>query len=271
MGKNTAAANDNTQQTPDQRLLAAAEAGDLEKVKACLAEGADINTRNAGGDTPLILAVREGQDGVIAELLAQNADATLHNNQGKTVLHVAFREATAKNHLKDLVAAAAPARDKQDMHKATAAFYAAQTNNLPALDLLIAAKADLTLRNKDDTPPLLWATQLSHTAAVAKILDGGVSPDEADSRGMTGMMHAANLGNEELVALYLTRNANAEKRAEDGRRAQDFAHARGATGIADRIDESIARRYASIHDGMGATIVPMKRLQLRPRKGGMTS
>ncbi|MBI1216160.1 MAG: hypothetical protein GC185_10120 [Alphaproteobacteria bacterium] len=266
--KSAKPANDNEQQSLDQQLLAAAEFGELEKLKDLIAKGADINARSPSGDTPLILAAREDKGDIVAELLAQKADAALQNNFDQTAVHIAIREATVQGQLKALIAAAGKdGCDKQDMHRSTAAFYAAQTANLPALEMLAAIGADMALPGKNGTSPLLWATQLSHNDAALFLMDAGVPLDGADDRGMTGMMHAANLGNKKLVDAYIERGASAELRAKDGRRAQDFAHARYETAIADAIDDAVAARYASIHKGAGADIVPMKRLKLRPKSG----
>ena len=60
----------------DQQLLAAAGSGDLEGVKAALADGADLKARDVIDFDALSLAVRDGHLEVVEYLLAQGIEVT---------------------------------------------------------------------------------------------------------------------------------------------------------------------------------------------------
>ena len=60
-------------------------AGDAAKVTALLAKGADVNSRNENGYTPLFLAVDRGRMQIVQLLLDRGADASVRNNDGNTV------------------------------------------------------------------------------------------------------------------------------------------------------------------------------------------
>jgi subtilisin family serine protease len=70
--------------TPKDDLLAAAKAGDVRKVAEALAAGADVNSKDAQGQTALMLAA--GADGFAPcrELLWAGADANLKDKAGHT-------------------------------------------------------------------------------------------------------------------------------------------------------------------------------------------
>jgi len=80
---NAAAANDNkpTQEMLDRSLLRAAEFGESEKITDLIRRGADKNARHINGDTPMIIAAREGHEKTVRLLLKHRADTKAHNNQ----------------------------------------------------------------------------------------------------------------------------------------------------------------------------------------------
>jgi len=63
--------------------------GNLENVRRLLQNGADLNSRNALGDTPLMAAAYTGQPNMVRLLLHLGADATLANRDGKTAQQLA--------------------------------------------------------------------------------------------------------------------------------------------------------------------------------------
>jgi hypothetical protein len=62
-------------QDANEELLAAARKSDVEKVKALLAKGADVNAKSAYGATPLFFACDRGSVEVVKVLLEHGADA----------------------------------------------------------------------------------------------------------------------------------------------------------------------------------------------------
>jgi ankyrin repeat protein len=68
-------------------LLAATETGDVQQMRGALAQGADINMRNAQGWTPLHIAAAGGDVTVLALLLQHGADVHAESNLGTTPLY----------------------------------------------------------------------------------------------------------------------------------------------------------------------------------------
>ena len=73
-------------QRAGQVLLQATEAGDVVQMKVLLAQGAEVNARNAHGWTPLHVAAAGGDPAVIALLLQHGADVHAQSHIGTTPL-----------------------------------------------------------------------------------------------------------------------------------------------------------------------------------------
>ncbi|MDB4684022.1 ankyrin repeat domain-containing protein, partial [bacterium] len=92
----------------------AAQLGNIKAVKKHLADGADVNTQNESGTTPLGWAGYYGYKELIELLIAEGADVNAKGTDGMTALH-----------------------------------YAALTKRLEAVELLIANGADVNVMNDD--------------------------------------------------------------------------------------------------------------------------
>ena len=74
--------------TPASRsLLRAASDGDASLVRALLAQGIDINSTTAAGQTPLMLAAAFGHNDIVSYLLKMGADVELQDELGLTAMN----------------------------------------------------------------------------------------------------------------------------------------------------------------------------------------
>ena len=103
--------------TGDQSLLTAARQGDKETIKKCITSGADLNVRDARGNTPLHLACIYGHIEIAKLLLAAKADYEIMTNEEISPLF-------------------------------TASFFC----NVDMVKLLLAHGADATTTDKNGTP-----------------------------------------------------------------------------------------------------------------------
>src|SRR2546429_7475974 len=83
-------------QRAGQMLLQATEAGDVGQMEALLAQGADVNARNAHGWTPLHVAAAGGDPTVVALLLRHRADVHAQSHIGTTPLDNATMRGSRK-------------------------------------------------------------------------------------------------------------------------------------------------------------------------------
>jgi len=122
-------------------LTAAAEKGDLAKVKALLADGASPNDRGQVQATALMMAVEGKHNDVVETLLAAGADAKSTRGLGITALHTA-----------------------------------ASVGNIQAISLLARANADLNAAfGKDGTTPILSALRQRQWGAAKALLAAGAN------------------------------------------------------------------------------------------------
>lgn len=63
--------------------------GQLEVAKYLISKGAIIDSLSVGDNTPLIMAVQSGNEGLVALLLSKGADIRLKNSQGLTAIDIA--------------------------------------------------------------------------------------------------------------------------------------------------------------------------------------
>ncbi len=83
--------NDQLQQDPgDQPIHLAARAGNVEKLKELIANGADVNLPNNDGDTPLHLAVMTHKNAAVAYLLEHGAKPHARNKSELTPWNLAL-------------------------------------------------------------------------------------------------------------------------------------------------------------------------------------
>ena len=74
---------------PDIAIRKAVEAGNIEAVKQAIADGADVDSKNVEGRTPLCRAVQYGKKDVIKLLIEEGADVNARMNFGDTALDYA--------------------------------------------------------------------------------------------------------------------------------------------------------------------------------------
>ncbi len=80
----------------DQKLLLAAEKGDLSMVKSAFAEGASFNARNSLNNTPLCTTASAGHLDVVKFLVEQGTNIQLAGYCDMTALTLAARDADSR-------------------------------------------------------------------------------------------------------------------------------------------------------------------------------
>jgi ankyrin repeat protein len=235
-------------------LFFAVRAGHAKVVFRLLEAGLDINApmRPDQGPgkptTPLILAVENGHFELAAALLEAGADPN-SRPAGYTALHAitwvrkpirgdgdpppaGSGSLTSLQFVRKLVAHQADIHARLEKGESgrgrftttgsTAFLMAARASDVPLMRLLIELKADATIANADESPPLLAAagvgalgdgdeaagTEEEALAAVRVLLDLGADVNAVDENGETAMHGAAYQSRPALVALLAEQGAD---------------------------------------------------------------
>jgi len=177
------------------QLIQAAERGDTAQVTALLAAGADINSRDGAGRTPVMAATHGNQVETVRLLIEAGSDINLQDNR----------------------------RDNPFL-------YAGAEGLLEILKLTIAAGADTKLTNRFGGTALIPAAERGPVAVVAELLDHtDVDVNHVNNLGWTALLEAIILGDggrERTEVVRLLIEAGADVNLPDGNGVSPLTHAR---------------------------------------------
>jgi pectate lyase len=148
----------------------AAQLGDLERVKAFLEEGIDVNAKDENGDTPLHIAAEQDYNDIASLLIDQGGNVNARNQKNYTPLYNAI-----SNSNKDLVG------------------------------LLIGKGADVNVTPEGGAPLLIEAVWRGDLDVVKLLVDNGARYDTQDKDGLTALYYAASQGNMDMVKLFISK------------------------------------------------------------------
>jgi hypothetical protein len=192
------------QSRTDTALLAAAARGDLAEVERLLGEGARVDVRDGDGRTPLLLATRANHVAVARALIAAGADV----NAKDAIQDSPFLYAGAEGRTEILKMTLAAGADLKSTNRygGTALIPACHHGHVGAVKLLLATAIDVDHINKLGWTALLEAVILGdggpdHTEIVRLLLAARANPNIADRDGTTPLAHARRLGHAAIARL----------------------------------------------------------------------
>lgn len=198
-------------------LVAASELGALlhdgdspaepARIDWLLAHGADAETRDAAGDTPMFAWLAQGPGAAAAV---------------QALLRRGVSPAGAGGLSRFLAACVAADRADRGLERL-------------ALDLLDRG-ADPFAPTPAGDPPLTLAVRLGWTQAIARLIATGVALDARDQHGMTALHLAAALRREPILKQLILHGASPNVRAADGQTPLGVALSSGRRDLADWLD-----------------------------------
>lgn len=156
-------------------LVRAIEAGSLDKVKALIAQGADVNAADMIGRTPFHAAAFFNRDDVAALLVANSAKVNAPDIYGLTPLHAAVLSGS-KSVAALLISKGA---DVNAVNTAglTPLHLAAAVGQHPLASLLLQHGADINAKDEDGHGALYFATVNKHQDTVDLLKKAGAKPE----------------------------------------------------------------------------------------------
>ena len=197
-------------------LMTCARTGDAAGVKALLARGASVNTKEPSHDqTALMWAAAQGHADTIDALLRGGADVRARS---RSYIQTVTSEVTQRAGREEL---------NYDVPRggSTAILFAARSGNAESARLLIAAGADVNDTLPDGASALVVAAHSGNSGVAKLLLETGADANAA-AVGYTAL-HAAVLRSDlDLVKALLAHNANPNAQMTKGtpvrRNSQDF-------------------------------------------------
>lgn len=152
-------------------LHTAAAKGDLASLSLLLAAGAEPDTVDAHGATPLISAAAYGHIEIVQALLARLTKTASLN--------------------------------RQDRRGYTALTYATVAGNAPIVRLLLQKGAHPKVASHENKSPMIYAIECDHPEVVLALMEAGVNADKKTASGGTPLTCAVLNGHVELTKILL--------------------------------------------------------------------
>jgi uncharacterized protein len=191
-----------SKQQANRRLLAAAESGDATAAALALRAGANLETRDARGRTPLLLAVSQDRLEVARLLVYLGADPDALDDQHDTPWLVT-----------------------------------GVTGSVDMLEVLLPAGPDLTVPNRFGGTSLIPASERGHVAYVRRAVRTGIEVNHVNNLGWTALLEAVILGDgsrryQQIVTILLNAGADPQIADRDGVTPLQHAMRRGHDDVA---------------------------------------
>ncbi|KAG8042002.1 hypothetical protein G9C98_007310 [Cotesia typhae] len=165
-----------------------------ELTKILIEAGANINSRDVYGNTPLQYAIIKGRLEMVKLLLPCTPIDNDHysNNQKQTLLHSAAQSKTSKiieillqrDEFKNL-------EIKDNVYEMTPLIFAVQKNRMKAVEALLQHGANVNAVDKRLNTPLYYATTYSYGIIFKMLLANNANPNCINEEGLTPLVMAA--------------------------------------------------------------------------------
>jgi len=205
--------NDEEGMTPLMFAVSEYAINDINVVNALISAGANVNAKNADGNTPLIIASRYMwlKPEIVEALIKAGANLEDRDKYGYTPLMIALRKNFSKIELPIVLINAGAnvnaAYDKpyDEKNGTTALMFAAQdlyVNDAKIFQAMVDAGAEVNAKNDGGETVLLLAASNAGDPEVIEILvKGGANIEEKDKNGRTPLMRAVLNDNKPFIAI----------------------------------------------------------------------
>lgn len=160
-------------------LHLAAHGGNILGINFLLDNGADINCRTRGGQTPLMWAIRKGQLDAIQLLLRRGADPALQDSDGSSVVSFACEMPIVLHSLRNAVDLSAAAKREQLLHR----LCKSPGTRFAALYCIEQLGCDVNQRDLAARAPLHFAAATGDIDLVKALCSKGADLNVVDERG----------------------------------------------------------------------------------------
>jgi hypothetical protein len=194
-----------------------------------VSNGAEINAKDWGDQTPLQNAVFHGDKNVVDFLIAEGAEISIHlaayiGNYAKVKILI---ESGVDSNLSDF--------------GDTVLHHAASGGHNDIARLLIDNGANLNTKNRMGQTPLHISTRIGYKDMVELLIDKGANININNDEGRTPLHEAANSGHKDLVTLLISHGADLNAKTQNGMTALDYALRSGFEDVAELLGVNTKR------------------------------
>lgn len=185
--------------TRGQQLIQAFGTKNTELARTLLQQGADVNAKDQGDATALMVASQLGCDSLVTLLLAAGADVNAQQDEGATALMFASKCGHATI-AKKLIKAGADVNAKTK-RGTTALASAIAKGHIPLVKILIKAGAQINAHTDQTATPLIIASVNGRMSIVQLLLKKGADITLKNKYGKTAYERAIETNHPEIAAL----------------------------------------------------------------------
>uniref|UniRef100_A0A8C3NUX0 Uveal autoantigen with coiled-coil domains and ankyrin repeats n=1 Tax=Cyanoderma ruficeps TaxID=181631 RepID=A0A8C3NUX0_9PASS len=191
----------------DDRLMKAAERGDVEKVSSILAKkGVSPTKLDVEGRSAFHVVASKGNLDCLNTILVHGVDITATDAAGRNALHLAAKYGHALC-LQKLLQYNCPT-ENVDLQGRTALHDAAMSDCPASIQLLCDHGAAVNSKDGDGRTPLVLATQMCRPAVCQLLIDRGADVNARDKQSRTALMLGCEYGCKDAVEVLLRNGAD---------------------------------------------------------------
>ncbi|XP_064013880.1 uveal autoantigen with coiled-coil domains and ankyrin repeats isoform X2 [Pogoniulus pusillus] len=191
----------------DDRLMKAAERGDVEKVSSILAKkGVSPTKLDVEGRSAFHVVASKGNLDCLNTFLIHGADITATDAAGRNALHLAAKYGHALC-LQKLLQYNCPT-ENVDLQGRTALHDAAMSDCSSSIQLLCDHGASVNSKDGDGRTPLVLATQMCRPMVCQLLIDRGADVNARDKQNRTALMLGCEYGCKDAVEVLLRNGAD---------------------------------------------------------------
>ncbi|XP_008014252.3 uveal autoantigen with coiled-coil domains and ankyrin repeats isoform X3 [Chlorocebus sabaeus] len=191
----------------DDRLMKAAERGDVEKVSSILAKkGVNPGKLDVEGRSAFHVVASKGNLECLNAILIHGVDITTSDTAGRNALHLAAKYGHALC-LQKLLQYNCPT-EHADLQGRTALHDAAMADCPSSIQLLCDHGASVNAKDVDGRTPLVLATQMSRPTICQLLIDRGADVNSRDKQNRTALMLGCEYGCRDAVEVLIKNGAD---------------------------------------------------------------